>query len=171
MAPSLFRSGFLVRLIAAVAFAIFAFGSVVLLRNAPAPADAVEIPSTVPFPPQPTTAPPVSDAAPERIEIESVLAIKTWTVRFDGETITAEAMDAHRWAAHEDTPAGTLSIDALPTEALPSRATNALRIHLRATTGTIEWVEWVQPGELTVVALDQLRAGVPAAPPPAGNAP
>ncbi len=163
MAPSLFRSGLIPRLGGALAFGCAAFGAVFLLRG--------ERPETPAAPPRAGAPPPARAEAPatasERIEIESVRAVASWTVRLDGETVAGAESDAHTWSGSSTSPAALMSIDiTLLAEgaADPAASANSLRIRLRSGNTGIEWIEWIDPGELVILPLDQLRARAPGTP-------
>ncbi|MGH8018736.1 MAG: hypothetical protein ACREIA_10660 [Opitutaceae bacterium] len=166
MTSSLFRSGLVPRLGSALAFAVLAFGAVLLLRGERRQTAAAETPARTEtaseIQHQPAAHAQASTAAAgEQIEIESVRAVGSWTVRLDGETIAATKADAHAWSGFSDAPAAVMSIDAAPVHAAAGAA-NSLRIRLRSGNTGIEWLEWIDPGEIVVLPLDQLRAQAPA---------
>jgi len=164
MTVSLFRSGLLPRLGGALVFCLVAFGAVYLLRGDPAGPSNTQVPGRAAAPPKPE--PAAGQMAPagtsEHFAIESVRAVTSWTVRLDGETPADSTSESHHWSGSSASRAAVLSVDAVPADATDgSGATNCLRIRLRSGNIGIEWLEWVDPGEVVIIPLDHLRATAP----------
>lgn len=90
MNASLFRSGWPLRVCAAIAFGLGAFAAVQWIdRSAPTAASA---------PPQPTApARPALRSVALHVDIESVAPVATWAVQFNGQALTPTGSSSSSW--------------------------------------------------------------------------
>jgi hypothetical protein len=153
MKLSLFRSGPLPRLALAALYAVFAFGAVALVERASARRSTQSAAAQV----QSSQAQSPEIAAPLRIEIESVNAVASWTVRLDGVALSPAEKSPTAWSATIDAPASAARLGVDATRGTNAEtATNALRLRIARGTTRIDRTFWCSGDCVFDVSLAEL---------------
>ncbi|MBE2214351.1 MAG: hypothetical protein IAE82_10810 [Opitutaceae bacterium] len=135
MRPSLFQSGLVPRLTAAVLFGVLAFGAVALLEPVATDRSAGGEHAA----PEPVATPAAHRTV---LCIDSLRPVAAWTVRVDGVPVQARTTSATIWLAELTvTAASALVIDATPAAGETDGA-NALRIRIAGTPVSREQTFW-----------------------------
>ncbi len=152
MPPSLFRSGIVPRIGAALGFAVAAFALVAVVDDEPVRRG----------PPADRPANEGAARAPLHLEIESVRPLASWRVLLDGTPLAPSASDARAWSTTVDAGPGVLLIETVPAEAGPPA--NAVRIRAEHGAARSVHTAWTDRDGAAVVRLDS--ASRDARPPP-----